>query len=73
MAANTTNIKHPGTIVDLLTKPFVAFGNFMVNIMENNSRYREVEFLQALSDEDLAKRGLKRDDIVRHVFGHLFV
>jgi hypothetical protein len=29
----------------------------------------EVERLQALSDDQLARRGLSRDGIVRHVFG----
>ena len=36
-----------------------------------NRRLSEVEQLRALSDEDLAARGLTRDDIVRHVFRDL--
>lgn len=39
---------------------------------ETSSRYRRSEFLQALSDEDLAKRGIKREDIVRIVFSDSF-
>jgi hypothetical protein len=31
-----------------------------------------VRRLQALSDAELAKRGIARDDIVRHVFAEVF-
>ncbi|OSQ51018.1 DUF1127 domain-containing protein [Marivita geojedonensis] len=41
-------------------------------VAEANWRIREVERLQALSDEALAKKGLKREDIVRHVFRDVF-
>ncbi|WP_299786232.1 DUF1127 domain-containing protein [uncultured Marivita sp.] len=41
-------------------------------IAEANSRVREVERLQALSDETLAEKGIKREDIVRHVFRDLY-
>ncbi|WP_121630220.1 DUF1127 domain-containing protein [Tropicibacter alexandrii] len=46
-----------------------GFIRAMVNIAESNSRVKRVEALQALSDAELAARGLKRDDIVKHVFG----
>lgn len=41
---------------------------FFVSAMENNSRMREIERLRAMSDEDLASRGLTRDRIAMHVF-----
>ncbi|MCI5110096.1 MAG: DUF1127 domain-containing protein [Marivita sp.] len=41
-------------------------------VAEANSRIREVERLQALSDEALAAKGIRRDDIVRHVFRDLY-
>lgn len=44
----------------------------MVSIPEANMRMREVERLQAMTDEQLAKRGLRREDIARHVFRDLF-
>ena len=55
-----------------LGAPFRAIGNFFVAIMEANARVKKVEFLNSLSDEQLAKRGLKREDIVREVFKDSF-
>ena len=40
--------------------------------MEGNARLRTVRRLQALSDEQLAQRGLTRDGIVPHVFASYF-
>ncbi|HBM60121.1 MAG TPA: DUF1127 domain-containing protein [Citreicella sp.] len=51
---------------------FSAIGNALVAIGEANPRLRRVEALQRLSDEQLAARGLKREDIVRHVFRDVF-
>lgn len=36
--------------------------------LEKRSRIDEITALNALSDEDLLKRGIRRDDIPRHVF-----
>ncbi len=44
-------------------------------MMEHGSgaaRVRSAQALQALSDAELAKRGLKRDEIVMHVFRDVF-
>ncbi|MHA6346441.1 DUF1127 domain-containing protein [Roseivivax sp. CAU 1761] len=43
-------------------------GSFFVLVAESNSRYRRVEFLSSLSDAELEARGIRREDIVRHVF-----
>ncbi|MCB1348498.1 MAG: DUF1127 domain-containing protein [Maritimibacter sp.] len=43
-------------------------GDFFVAYAESQGRYHEIARLQALSDEELAARGLTRDGIVRHVF-----
>jgi uncharacterized protein YjiS (DUF1127 family) len=45
---------------------------FFVNIAEANSRVREAERLNAMTDAELEKIGLKREDIARHVFRDLF-
>ncbi len=48
---------------------FVSWlGDFLVNIANANARVAEFEALNSKSDEDLEKMGLKREDIVRHVF-----
>jgi len=49
-----------------------SIGNALVAIGEAHPRLRRVEALQRLSDEQLAARGLKREDIVRHVFRDVF-
>jgi len=36
------------------------------------ARFDQIQRLQALSDDELAKRGIARDDIVRHVYRDLF-
>ena len=46
--------------------------NFFITIAETNSRVKEVEHLNHLTDAELAKRGIKREDIVRHVFRDTF-
>ena len=56
--------KQPGVLVSLIEGLTRGFGR----IAEANWRVREVERLNALSDAALAAKGLKREDIARHVF-----
>ena len=49
-----------------------AIGDFFTLITESNWRVREAERLQAMSDAQLAARGMRREDIARHVFRDLF-
>lgn len=46
--------------------------NGLLWLAERNPRVQQVEKLQAMSDDELAQRGLKRDDIARHVYRDLF-
>ncbi|WP_146586497.1 DUF1127 domain-containing protein [Puniceibacterium confluentis] len=46
--------------------------SFLVRIAESNGRMKAVERLNAMSDAELAARGLQREDIVRHVFRDMF-
>ena len=66
-----------GTIVDVrqgnriaagLNRVFNGVLNFLVSISTAQSRVRQIEFLCALTDEELAERGLSRQDIVRYVY-----
>ncbi|SFA98536.1 protein of unknown function [Poseidonocella pacifica] len=50
-----------------LLRGLTAVGMFIVSIGEANRYAREIRNLDALSDAQLAKRGLKREDIPRHV------
>lgn len=47
---------------------FSAIGGFFVSIASANRRMVLVEKLQAKSDTELAALGIRREDIVRHVF-----
>lgn len=44
----------------------------MVRIVENHPRTRALEKLNAISDEDLAARGLTRQDVIRRIFSDRF-
>lgn len=39
-----------------------------VKIAESNHHMRRIEYLNAMSDAELAQRGIRREEIVRHVF-----
>ena len=44
----------------------------LIALGESSGRMRELRTLQAKSDAELARMGLRREDIVHHVFrGHL--
>lgn len=62
--------QHAGTsgLLDHLAAPFRTIFNALVTMAEQSPRMREIERLQAMSDADLAARGLTRDRIIQHVF-----
>lgn len=47
---------------------FTKIGNGLIRLAEANQRVQRCQRLMDLSDAQLAKRGMKREDIVRHVF-----
>jgi len=61
-----------GDILSRVGAGFAAVGRAIVYNRGMEARLDEVRRLQALSDEELAKRGIARDDIMRHVFAGLF-
>ncbi|MEP1330733.1 hypothetical protein [Pseudophaeobacter sp.] len=65
-----TVLHHPiaHDILTILAKPFVALGNLLIAIGEANHRDQTLRGLMAQSDAELARRGLKRDELVHHVF-----
>lgn len=56
-----------------LAATFQAFGNAVAASAAAEARLEEVRRLQSCSDEKLAELGLKRDDIVRHVFREIYM
>ncbi|SFT33859.1 DUF1127 domain-containing protein [Sedimentitalea nanhaiensis] len=72
MAHYSTDHQAFRPIPNPISRIFAAIGNALVLMSTSNDRMRQVDALQALSDEDLAKRGLKRDEIARYVFNDVF-
>ncbi len=68
MAHATTHLPTTFSILTPLRAALSAFGSALIRVAERNPKVRQVEALQALSDEELANRGLKRSEIARHVF-----
>ena len=70
MAVTSTN--HAALPANPLRALGEAILGTLVRIAENNSRLREAERLNALTDDQLAARGLKREEIARHVFRDMY-
>ena len=62
--ADHTHHDGPG----IFTRMADALTSWFVAMMESSSRFDQIERLQRKSDDELAAMGLRRDDIVRHVF-----
>ncbi|MGY9045646.1 hypothetical protein P775_21525 [Puniceibacterium antarcticum] len=56
----------------LFTRIAHGLATWIDSYAENQPRMRGVRALQAMSDAQLAERGLKREDIVRHVFRGIY-
>jgi uncharacterized protein YjiS (DUF1127 family) len=69
MAMTATHVVSHGNFFSNL---FAAIGRGIVHAAESNHRMKKIEFLNSLSDEELAARGLKRDEIARYVFRDVF-
>lgn len=67
MAHTATNTSFADT-KSVLSRLFASLKAVAVTYVEARSRQAEISALEALSDEELAKRGIRREDIVRHVF-----
>lgn len=67
MALTATHTAHH-SLGHILAAPFRVIGNGLIAIMESNSRVQYVDRLNAMTDEQLEAKGIKRDEIVQHVF-----
>ncbi|MDP5334951.1 MAG: hypothetical protein NWT12_04500 [Paracoccaceae bacterium] len=77
MATQTTNLHD--TAIDTRARLMARIDAFLSTLgqsvnayMHRKSRMDEIEALNALSDVELAKIGITRDDIPRHVFRDMF-
>ncbi|WP_071672417.1 hypothetical protein [Nioella nitratireducens] len=59
---------HSGTHTSIFARIGAAIARAATNYVEARSRAGEISRLQSMSDAELARMGLKRDDIARHVF-----
>ena len=50
----------------------VRISNFFVRIAEAQNRSVDVQRLESLSDRELADIGIKREDILRHVYRDIY-
>ncbi|OSP55046.1 hypothetical protein [Pseudoruegeria sp. SK021] len=65
---HATSTAHSHNLIDLIAAPFKGLWNLLITMSESNYRVKEVSRLSGMTDEELAKRGLTREGIVRHVF-----
>jgi len=63
--ASISDVPHQS---NLIVRAATAFWNGLLKLGEAGARTKEIEYFKSMSDEELAKRGLKRDEIVLHVF-----
>ncbi len=69
-----TNTAKPAADAPLVSRIGTAFVNWLVRVGEMSAAARAARYagkLAELSDEQLATRGLNRDQIVEHAFRHL--
>lgn len=75
MTTINTDITQSGASVAVNDR-FARFKTWLAEAFERYARLRsrrdQIEALEALSDEDLARIGLTRNTIVMHVFGDRF-
>lgn len=55
-------------VLGAVSRFFTSFGTALVRMGESNSKVRQLNALQALSDAELEERGLRRQDIAHYVF-----
>lgn len=64
--ADSTHFSAPVSVFAPILRAFSALGAALVRMGENSEPVRKIKVLQAMSDEELAARGLTRDDITRY-------
>jgi uncharacterized protein YjiS (DUF1127 family) len=72
MATQTLHAPLPLRLAAPITGFFAHLARAVALSSGAQTRYDRVLRLQAMSDAELAERGIARDDIVRHVFADVF-
>lgn len=64
----------PRSLANMALAPFRAVGNFLVTLADASPRMQQITKLNALTDADLAAKGLTRDGEIRRIFGaHFYI
>lgn len=69
MAQTTVLIAGPRTVGQMLWAFLCAIGNVLITLGEAGPLQHQIRKLQAMTDEDLASKGLTRDGEIRRIFG----
>lgn len=72
MATQTLGAPRNAAIREKVDAFFASIGQGMNAYMERRSRMDQINRLEAMTDAQLAKMGIRRDRIVHHVFRDLF-
>ncbi len=67
MAQSTTHRSPVITLFALVADIFVGIFDALTRIGEANSKVRQIKALSDMSDDELAARGMRREDIIRLV------
>ncbi|MBV1867359.1 MAG: DUF1127 domain-containing protein [Marinosulfonomonas sp.] len=68
MAHTLTHSTFSGAVVRGVTNTLSSFWDGLIAVAEANSQVKKIQDLHSLSDEALAAKGIRRDQIVQHVF-----
>ncbi len=71
MITQATTTTPPSNFFAAVKSKLSAIAKTLVNSSHLQRRAEQAQRFFAMSDEELARRGLRRDDIIRHVFGPL--
>lgn len=69
MAASATRSHTLPAILGVVGDIFGGILHAMTQVSEANGKVRRIQALSMLNDDELANRGLQREDIIRHVMG----
>lgn len=55
--------------LSLIARPFRATWEFLIKVAENSHQMEEIRKLNAITDEELARKGLTRMGEINRIFG----
>ncbi|MGR3662688.1 MAG: DUF1127 domain-containing protein [Paracoccaceae bacterium] len=68
MTTASTNTSISGHLGHAVLRFFAAIWRGLIVIAEANPRLKKLEYLTSLSDDELAAKGMKRENMVQYVF-----